>query len=870
MVGALWTGISGLGGSQTGLDNESNNIANVNTIGFKASRVSFADQMYQDKIGKGVTSFDVEKMYTQGNLKNTGVSYDMALSGDGFFQVKDGADTYYTRAGNFRMGEGGTLEDVAQNKVQGWAIQSLTDDDITATDPNAKFFTNDFTKLLGNKVIKDTSNIETIVAKATDYTTTAKTDNKTVFSGAGYKSASTKVSDVEALITEYNSALSVYAEADPKPTSSTSSSQKSLLNFPLTGSELAEGDEMYAYIDGKKYSVPFDTDNATTMKNFADNLSDAGGFTAYLTGDTTSPFDADTQTAPELGYVVVEGLIPGKQFRVTEFGWTDADNNNQASKGDPVVIQQSVLGSGMGHIDSIRDAMAEAVSGKQMDVYSESEIALDEATQANNLYTYQIDIYDNNLGMNVKVPSTPLILDGGGITETNTITFNDLDAGADIIFAGVTVDNGTGATISAADVTDAVNQYIGGTASPINGLDLSGTLTNWTAAAPVGTAIEFTSTTADTNVADIAITSGTAPTIASTVAAADGSAGGAGYGAGSQTQIDNSITQIADKINSDPELKKYVEAFNMNGNLVVKTRDSNYDVEFTGELKTNIPVAEVQSVTVSGDILGKTANESITFLGHTITGLDNSAAPIGAFDTSAAVAVEIAANAAAIMATWNAANPTREIAGITNPSGSILEITYVSTEGNVSEILTSSDNGVIFGESIETQPGRSTGVLIKNANYSTREGAGAEFLQINTNINQTASKDDLQLRLDTLGLTDSAFGAFEVDNTGLITMTQDGARFAIGQVAVARFTDNRGLEPIGDNLLMETTRSGSALFNVDNDKTAEVKGGTLELSTADLSESLVNLMVFQRAFEANAKSITTADQILTTLIQLKR
>ncbi len=53
MVGALWTGISGLGGSQQGLDNESNNIANVNTIGFKASRVSFADQMYQDKIVKG-------------------------------------------------------------------------------------------------------------------------------------------------------------------------------------------------------------------------------------------------------------------------------------------------------------------------------------------------------------------------------------------------------------------------------------------------------------------------------------------------------------------------------------------------------------------------------------------------------------------------------------------------------------------------------------------------------------------------------------------------------------------------------------------------------------------------------------------------
>jgi len=158
----------------------------------------------------------------------------------------------------------------------------------------------------------------------------------------------------------------------------------------------------------------------------------------------------------------------------------------------------------------------------------------------------------------------------------------------------------------------------------------------------------------------------------------------------------------------------------------------------------------------------------------------------------------------------------------------------------------------------------------RDPNYSGREGAGAEFLQITTTINQTASKSELQLRLDTLGITDNAFGDFEVDDSGVITMTQDGTRYAIGQVAVARFTDNRGLEPTGDNLLKETTRSGTALFNIDNDKMAEIKGGTLELSTADLSESLVNLMVFQRAFEANAKSITTADTILNTLIQLKR
>ncbi len=866
MVGALWTGISGLGGSQTGLDNESNNIANVNTIGYKASRVSFADQMYQDRIGKGVTSFDVEKMYTQGNLKNTGVSYDMALSGDGFFQVKNGPDTYYTRAGNFRMGEGGTLEDVAQNKVQGWAIQPITDADITATDPNAKFFTNDFTKLLGNKVIRDTTSIETIVAKATDYTTTATTDNNTVFGGAGYKSASTKIADVEALITEYNSALSVYAEADPKPTSSTSTVQKDLLNYPLTGAELAEGDEVYAYIDGRKYSVSFETDNATTMKKFADEISDTTGFNAYLTGDTTSPFDPDTQTAPELGFLVIEGLIPGKQYRVTEFGWTDASNNNQSSKGDVVNIQPAVLGTGMGHINSIKDAMAQAVSGKQMDVYSESEIAFDETTAANNVYTYQIEIYDNDLGTTVTVPSSALTLDGGLSTESAVVTFVDMANTETMVVDGLTF------TASGPVTAAQVAQIFAGDLAPGAFGAFSGSLTNFTAqTGATGATATFVANTVESNIADISV-SDTA--VAGNVAAAttQGGVAGAGYPAGSQALIDASISKMAAQINADPELSKYVEAFNFNGNLVVKTKDSNYDVEFTGSLSTNISVSEVQQITLSGDILGVSTNESLSFLGTTFTGLDNSG---GLLDTSAAVAAWLTAPAQAAQLTaaitaWNTANPTKEIASITNPSGAVLEVTFVGTEGNVSELMTSASNGVTFGTSTEVQPGRAVGVLAKNPNISGREGAGAEFLQINTNINQTASKSELQLRLDTLGLTDSAFGDFEVDGTGLVTMTQDGARFAIGQVAIARFTDNRGLDPVGDNLLMETTRSGSALFNIDNDKMAEIKGGTLELSTADLSESLVNLMVFQRAFEANAKSITTADTILSTLIQLKR
>jgi flagellar hook protein FlgE len=158
----------------------------------------------------------------------------------------------------------------------------------------------------------------------------------------------------------------------------------------------------------------------------------------------------------------------------------------------------------------------------------------------------------------------------------------------------------------------------------------------------------------------------------------------------------------------------------------------------------------------------------------------------------------------------------------------------------------------------------------KNLDLSGNSGAGAEFMEIVSTVDQTSSKNSLQLKLDSLGLTDSSFGEFSVDGSGIITMKQDGVDYAIGQIAIAQFNNNIELEAVGDNLLSKTKESGDPIYSINNDNGVSVEGETLELSTADLSESLVNLMVFQRAFEANAKTITTADEILTTLIGLKR
>ena len=121
MMRSLFSGVSGLKSHQTRMDVIGNNIANVNTIGFKSSRVTFADTLYQTQtgaaaptdtvggtnpkqIGLGVGVASIDLLFNDASTQSTGKNTDLALSGNGLFVVsrdKDGKDKYYTRAGNF-------------------------------------------------------------------------------------------------------------------------------------------------------------------------------------------------------------------------------------------------------------------------------------------------------------------------------------------------------------------------------------------------------------------------------------------------------------------------------------------------------------------------------------------------------------------------------------------------------------------------------------------------------------------------------------------------------------------------------------------------------------------------------------------------
>ena len=151
MMRSLYSGVSGLQNHQTRMDVIGNNISNVNTTGFKRGRVNFQDMISQQvagaakpteelggvnpkDVGLGMTISTIEQVFTQGNLQSTGVGTDVAIQGNGFFIVKNGDESFYTRNGVFGLDRDGTLVNPANGmRVQGWMARDLNGEQIVQT-----------------------------------------------------------------------------------------------------------------------------------------------------------------------------------------------------------------------------------------------------------------------------------------------------------------------------------------------------------------------------------------------------------------------------------------------------------------------------------------------------------------------------------------------------------------------------------------------------------------------------------------------------------------------------------------------------------------------------------------------------------------
>ena len=136
MLSSFFSGISGLIANSSSINVVGNNIANVNTVGFKGARATFEDVLYQtvngtsgsSQVGRGTALSSVDTSFSQGSFESTSESTDLAIGGKGFFIVRqpESETNYYTRAGQFRFDADGNMTNPAGDILQGRAIDRTT------------------------------------------------------------------------------------------------------------------------------------------------------------------------------------------------------------------------------------------------------------------------------------------------------------------------------------------------------------------------------------------------------------------------------------------------------------------------------------------------------------------------------------------------------------------------------------------------------------------------------------------------------------------------------------------------------------------------------------------------------------------------
>jgi flagellar hook protein FlgE len=430
MIGGLWNGLTGLATFEKALNVESNNSTNVNTVGYKEDIVNFADLMYENNAsnlyGKGSSVASVSKaMYQQGGVKITNNPYDVAIEGRGYFIVenlntKGERETFYTRAGNFKINENGILK--TQNDMNILGLSSVKT--FNSTD-DVNEFGSKYSNFVASQNIGNTDNLITINAKATDYKTTANADD-ILNSGSNYKTKSSKINDIDALISDYKNRLKDYSlnstaapvESVVQKTDISFTNYKDLLQdknsnikvsidnnqisqtFVSTVStqdfktslyaslspaqQLVYGDPSGALTQAQSDMYDLEASKIATMKAFSDKISNTVGLNSSI--DTTT------------GVLNITSLIPGKTVKINEAFINDVNFNPRIA-----TTQEAKLGSGIKMVESSRDALKVALQKADADLLEiTNTVSLDNEknNKLNNLSSLQLNLSNLNLSEN--------------------------------------------------------------------------------------------------------------------------------------------------------------------------------------------------------------------------------------------------------------------------------------------------------------------------------------------------------------------------------------------------------------------------------------------------------------------------------------
>lgn len=849
---SLWSGVSGLQAHQVAMDVEGNNISNVNTTGFKYSRADFGTMFSQTvkiataptdgrggsnplQIGLGVSVSSTTRIHSQGSVQTTDKNTDVAINGDGFFMVSDdgGLTNYLTRSGDFKLDAYGNFVNNAGFVVQGWNINW---DDQTI----------DSSRTPQNIFIDPGMHIP--AAKSTEVAIKANLN-----SGLNIGTSSRNLYALDSVHGWNTKTQRAEDENDTGTTQFYTTSKNSvevtekgvdagaLFNANGTGLNLRDGQGIWvSYADAK-----FTTDRANGANVFDPNL-----------------------TVAQQNNVIFWG---NKDIAVT----LDINLNG-------VRIQN----------DNIR--------------------SLDEAIAYINTFTAPTDTRD---GTGVKAVKKA---DGSGIEFVNNNADGTTDNMKNI---DLTVNVG-----NSAGERNTINYNANtGVFSPQGGnLTTAQNDTDWIAgAAQAGQPQNVKVVTAHKY-----IYSSNPVTIPPMINPDGGPAFQPNNG---NRPTDPASANYWDAIQGS--LKNTTErTFRTTEDLrELLQRDARYGVDYNGSgiIDNATPTFDANDinqavkvvVTENGNFAISNANETSTIpanagaganaattnpknMSFNITAYSNKQGTVStndaftkifkAFDGVLTVGGQIKESEQLKLSAFSAGLEIYDSLG----SKHTLEVQFVKQSttqdgGNEwqmiirvpepAEINTTGEgpNNIVVGTARFNNDGSLASYNPKTLNFSPNNGA-APNQQIKLSFGTSGSNDGLVSSNSASTLTGQATDgytsgnlkpdAIRVDDKGnILGEFTNGKTFAVAKIAMASVANNSGLEEIGGNLFKVTANSGNIVVGeAGTGGRGEMKTSALEMSNVDLSRSLTELIIIQRGYQANSKTISTSDQMLQTLIQLKQ
>lgn len=854
---SLWSGVSGLQAHQVAMDVEGNNISNVNTTGFKYSRADFGTMFSQTvkiataptdgrggsnplQIGLGVSVSSTTRIHSQGSVQTTDKNTDVAINGDGFFMVSDdgGLTNYLTRSGDFKLDAYGNFVNNAGFVVQGWNINWDTQSIDSSRTPQNIFID-------PGMHIPAAKSTEVAIKANLNSGLNIGTASRPLYSldsvhGFNQKTGETK-DENDTGTTQFYTTSKNAVEVTEKGVDA-----GSLFNANGQGLNLRDGQGIWVSYADAKYST-----NQLGVNAFDPNLHQTQTAAFWGNGNQKTRLDIVIN-----GVTIQNDTIGSIDEAIAYINTFTAPTD--ARQGTGVRAVKNADGSGIDFVNDNADGTTDNMKNINL-VVNATNTAGEAWTAtwdaATNTFNQYASILQNNASLWTAT--------GGQAGTANNLTGG---RSAQIITAHKYIYSSSPQTLPPMYNPDGGFAYIPGTQGGGGGPTWNGTDT-----ATIGSQNYYNA------VVNGSLLNTNIRTFHTTEDLRELLQRDARYG----VDYDGSGTFAAADVNENVKV-----VVNSSGafSLTNVNETSNSPTLVTGgqgpltfgphNMNFNITAYTDERGTVS-------TNDAFTKI---FKGLDGSF-PAGNQVKQSELLKLSAFSAGLEIYDSLGSKHTLEVQFVkqstTQDGGN--EWQMIIRVPEPAEINTTGEgpNNIIVGTARFNNDGSLSNYNPRTINFSPNNGA-APNQQIKLSFGTSGSNDGLVSSNSASTLTGQATDgytsgnlkpdAIRVDDKGnILGEFTNGKTFAVAKIAMASVANNSGLEEIGGNLFKVTANSGNIVVGeAGTGGRGEMKTSALEMSNVDLSRSLTELIIIQRGYQANSKTISTSDQMLQTLIQLKQ